>query len=225
MIDFLSGVHRRIHPAGVVIDVAGVGYGVETPLSTLSQMPSVGSPVTLWIYTHVREDAIRLFGFLSYEEKRVFKLLLGFNGVGPKVALAMISTLGVSGIQRAASLELPEDLELVPGIGKRLAEKILLELRGKLGKITESEAFLEGAFQLEKVEQPASSESHSSIHLEDLKSALSNLGFKGKTITPIVDKLRQQEPEADFQVLIKKALQELTRNQGGQSQPPLDQIF
>ena len=91
-IEKLTGVFDTLLPTGVIIDVRGVGYGVEIPLSSLCELPKPGNTLSIWTFTHVREDSIRLFGFLRYEDRLCFEILLGLSGVGPKVALAILST-------------------------------------------------------------------------------------------------------------------------------------
>ena len=127
MIEKLRGQYVASLPKGIVIDVNGVGYGLEVPLSTHSNLPEVGQNVDLWVHTYVREDAIRLYGFQHYVDRVAFEILIGLNGVGPKVALAILSTLTVDQLRKAILLERMDLLQNVPGIDKRLAEKIFVE--------------------------------------------------------------------------------------------------
>lgn len=219
-IERLSGTFAATLPTGIILDVNGVGYGVEVPLSTLVKLPHVGTKVSLWISTFVREDSLRLFGFRTYEDRQTFDVLLSLGGVGPKVALAILSTLTLSAIERAVQKNDTKILESVPGVGARLAEKILVELRPKVSR-------LQVAKQLEIDEDvtrldaaafepvlPGSDEPSASARellFEDLNSALENLGYKDKIIQPLLLKLRKQSEFKDLQDLMRQALKELTQ--------------
>src|SRR3989338_5433184 len=117
MIEFLQGIVTRRLPTGVILNVQGVGYGVDLPLPTLCALPEEGKPCSLWIYTRVREDAIKLFGFSTFEDRQAFSVLLNVSGVGPKVALAILSTLSIAQLKSAVETRQTHVLETVPGIG------------------------------------------------------------------------------------------------------------
>lgn len=207
MIYHLSGRLLQSSPVGVVIDVGGVGYGLETPLSIQASLPEMGSPFSLWVYTHVREESIRLFGFELYIERTLFATLLTISGVGPKVALAMLSTLGMEGVRKAAVLEDAGMLTSVPGIGPRLAEKILVELKVKVPKWAEGEHSEGVPVQASALfEELPSLESQEAF--QDVRSALENLGFKGKQVEPIIKKLKSDPGinQMNFQSILRKAL-------------------
>ncbi len=211
MIGYLAGEHLKTLPYGLILAVNGVGYSIETPLSTLSSLKPEGERIELWIHTLVREDAIRLFGFQTYEEKYVFNLLLTLNGVGPKVGLAMLSTLGVEGVRESAMRESTHLLLQVPGIGPRLAEKIIVELKPKLPKLTEVEFLGSGLSLAQMKRSGGSSENPAALSLLDLKSALENLGFKAKVVDPLLADLSDDARRGlDFQALLKLALGQLT---------------
>ena len=118
--------------AGVVLDVGGVGYEVAVTPQALSELPSVGEEAVLHTHLYVREDTQALFGFTTATERDLFRVLLGASGVGPKVALAILATHGPEDLRRAVSAEDTAALEMVPGIGKRTAQKLILELRPRL---------------------------------------------------------------------------------------------
>ncbi len=220
-IERLSGTFAATLPTGIILDVSGIGYGIEIPLSTLCQLPRVGSKISLWISTYVREEALRLFGFRTYEDRQTFEVLLSLAGVGPKVALAILSTLTLAAIERAVAKNDTKILESVPGVGARLAEKILVELRPKVSRLQAAkqldlqEEFVrldaEGFDPL--VSHGAASEAPSGreILFEDLNSALENLGYKDKIIQPLLLKLRKQSEFKDLQDLMRQALKELTQ--------------
>ncbi|MFY7927888.1 MAG: Holliday junction branch migration protein RuvA [Oligoflexus sp.] len=219
-IERLTGIFAASMPTGIILDVNGVGYGIELPLSTFCHLPRVGQRVSLWIFSHVREDALRLFGFSSYEDRQAFEILLSLSGVGPKVALAILSTLTVGALERAVTQNDGKILEAVPGVGPRLAERILLELRPKMMRLKAAQlldlkddghrldaAAFEGVLPDRRAEQIQTRE----LLFEDLSSALENLGYKDKTIQPLLAKLRKESTEKNFQDLMRVALKQLSQ--------------
>lgn len=220
-IERLTGTFFASLPTGIILDVNGVGYGLELPLSTLCTLPKVGQKISLWIYTYVREDAIRFFGFRSYEDRQAFEILLSLSGVGPKVALAILSTLTVTAIDRAVTQDDGKILESVPGVGPRLAEKIIVDLRPKMMKLKaaqmldkrelhsrlDSEDFDE-ALPLDHGEDQRA---HEEMIFSDLESALENLGYKEKIITPLLTRLRKETPHLAFPDLMRQALKQLSQ--------------
>lgn len=173
----------------MLLDVHGVGYEIELPLSTLASLPAVGETVSLSIHTHVREDDIRLFGFSGVLDRTAFRTMLKVSGVGPKLALAVLG--GLSGNQLAAVINNTDVKRLcaIPGIGKKTAERMILELGGKL--------------QLEKDGQV----SKGAGVFDELASALKNLGFKGARVEQVLGEI-QNEDAADepFEGLLRQAL-------------------
>lgn len=133
MIGRLSGLLAEKNPPQLLVDVNGVGYEVDVPMSTFYNLPSLGERVTLLTHFVVREDAQVLFGFLTAEERATFRLLVKISGVGPRTALSILSGLSVGELAQAVSLQESARLVKVPGIGKKTAERLLLELKGKLG--------------------------------------------------------------------------------------------
>jgi Holliday junction DNA helicase RuvA len=133
MIGRLSGLLAGKSPPQLLVDVHGVGYEVDVPMSTFYNLPALGEPVVLLTHFVVREDAQVLFGFLTPEERATFRQLVKISGVGPRTALAILSGLSVGELAHAVSLQESGRLVKVPGIGKKTAERLLLELKGKLG--------------------------------------------------------------------------------------------
>jgi holliday junction DNA helicase RuvA len=133
MIGRLSGLLAEKNPPQLLVDVNGVGYEVDVPMSTFYNLPALGERVTLLTHFVVREDAQVLFGFLTAEERATFRLLVKISGVGPRTALSILSGLSVGELAQAISLQESGRLVKVPGIGKKTAERLLLELKGKLG--------------------------------------------------------------------------------------------
>ena len=133
MIGRLSGQLAEKNPPQLLVDVNGVGYAVDVPMSTFYNLPALGERVTLLTHFVVREDAQVLFGFLTHEERATFRLLVKISGVGPRTALSILSGLSVGELAQAISMQESARLVKVPGIGKKTAERLLLELKGKLG--------------------------------------------------------------------------------------------
>jgi Holliday junction DNA helicase RuvA len=133
MIGRLSGLLAEKNPPQLLVDVGGVGYEVDVPMSSFYNLPALGERVTLLTHFVVREDAQVLFGFLTAEERATFRQLVKISGVGPRTALSILSGLSVGELARAVSLQESGRLIKVPGIGKKTAERLLLELKGKLG--------------------------------------------------------------------------------------------
>ena len=133
MIGRLTGLLAEKNPPQLLIDVNGVGYEVDVPMSTFYNLPGLGERVVLLTHFVVREDAQVLFGFLTHDERATFRQLVKISGVGPRTALAILSGLSVAELAQAVSLQTAARLIKVPGIGKKTAERLLLELKGKLG--------------------------------------------------------------------------------------------
>lgn len=171
----------------VIVETAGVGYHVIVGMNALSELPPEGREVFLYIYTHVRDDAIELFGFPSVEEKRVFKTLLGVSGIGPKVALNIVSAIPHEDFLKAVEAEDIAFLTRVPGLGKKTAHRLVLELRGKLPR----------------KEQPRDR------IFEDALSALVNLGYRKSDAMGAVEKAYNMG-QSEIEPLIKASLKFLT---------------
>lgn len=184
----------------VVVDVGGVGYEVFIPLSTFYTLPDVDEKVSLKIYTHVREDAIQLYGFLTQEEREVFGLLIGVSGVGPKLARNILSGIAVGDLVTAIGSSDSKKLSSIPGIGGKSAERLILELRDKIKTIV-----LKGAPE-------AREEARESDPLSaDVASALENLGYKPQQAEEAVKKAKAGGEGASFEALLKEALKHLSK--------------
>lgn len=132
MIGRLTGTLLEKHPPQILVDVHGVGYEVDVPMSTFYNLPAVGDKVALYTHFSVREDAQQLFGFLSAKEREVFRTLIRISGVGPRLALSVLSGLNVDELAQAVAMQDGSRLTKIPGVGKKTAERLLLELKGKL---------------------------------------------------------------------------------------------
>lgn len=178
MIAFLRGRVAMVEPDAVVIDVNGVGYRVNVTAAFKTMLP--GNEQEIKVFTHmiVREDDIQLYGFLSPEEISVFTLLLGVNGVGPKAAMAVLSYLSPQGLGRALALEDTSALTMVPGVGKKTAQRILLELKDKFKK-----------FNLNLTEQPQPQVRNGTFpDADDAVAALLALGYSASEARDAVNK-------------------------------------
>ena len=134
MIASLTGILKYKSPTEILIDVNGIGYTVSIPLSTYEKLGDVGSSISLLTYFHVREDAMQLFGFFSDEERRLFKLLISVSGIGPKIAQSILSGMNVEELKSYLISGNVIALTAIPGVGKKTAEHLILELRDKVGK-------------------------------------------------------------------------------------------
>jgi Holliday junction DNA helicase RuvA len=162
MIGQLTGILMHKNPPEVVIDCHGVGYEVSVPMSTFYNLPAAGEKLTLLTHFVVREDAQLLYGFASADERAAFRQLIKISGVGPRTALSVLSGMGVADLAQAITQQEPGRLMKVPGIGKKTAERLLLELKGKLGAEL----------------QAAAGTSHD--HANDILQALVALGYSDK---------------------------------------------
>lgn len=174
----------------VMIDVQGVGYELTCPLTTIEQLPEVGNECILFIKTHVREDQITLFGFTTLSQRRLFEHLTSVSGVGPRLALACLSGMDEQGIVKAVINGDGKRLSSVPGIGKRTAERIILDLRPKFEKAYPLTEAMPDAIPL----------------LDDLRSALLNLGYPVSTVNAYLDEITPQVNELNFDELLRGAL-------------------
>ncbi len=186
----------------IVVDVNGVGYGLLVPSTVFHKLPGVGQDVTLQVYTNVREDAITLFGFLTHLERDVFEILLTANGVGPKLALTILSALEAVQVLEALAQGNRAMLNGISGIGKKTAERLLIELKEKCEK----------RLLLERGEVPAKKRGapameHVAGWTSDLGSALVSLGYRENDVRQIVHEvLRRPEDARDFESGLKLAL-------------------
>jgi Holliday junction DNA helicase RuvA len=197
MIAFLRGKLLEKHPNQVIVETAGVGYDVIIPISTFSTLPDAGAEVALRIHTHVREDALALFGFLTSEEKGLFEKLISVSGIGPTLAIKVLSGLATAAIIDAIRGGHVEQLVRIPGVGKKTAERMLLELKDKLEGLGGGGATAGVSVRAE----PA----FSAIE-QDVLSALLNLGCQRAAAEAAVRKAKATESATDFEPMFRKAL-------------------
>jgi len=200
MIAFLRGTLGDKQPNRLIVDVGGVGYDVAVPLSTFYTLGEVGTAVALHVHTHVREDILALYGFASAIELQIFERLIGISGIGPKLALAVLSGIEVADLVRAVQQGDVVRLTAIPGVGKKTAERIGLELKGKLPAQLAAEV---------AAAQAAAGDAGGLRG--DLLSALLNLGYHRPAAEKAVDAaLARVEPKT-FEAVLKQALRELAR--------------
>lgn len=195
MIAYLNGVLAEKDISKVVVECAGVGYEVAIPLSTFDRLPAEGEPVKLYTHHEVREDAQLLFGFVSKPEREMFELITTVSGVGPKLALAILSGMTVGDLQLAISQGDAKRLATVKGIGKKTAERLVVELRGKINPI---EALANATAETSKEQ---------SAVLRDAMLALAALGMSEETAREKVQRVLEEEPDVrDVEIIIRKSL-------------------
>jgi Holliday junction DNA helicase RuvA len=193
----LSGTVLDLRTDRLVLDVGGVGYDLAIPLGTFSALPPAGEKATVHVHTHVREDALSLFGFATREEKYVFERLISVSGIGPKVALTVLSGLPLPDLIGAIVTQNARVLATIPGVGRKLAERLGLELKEKLA------GFGAGAGA------PSSIGKASAV--EDAIGALENLGYKLSQAEQAVEKAVREVGADDLNKILQAALKSLAR--------------
>ena len=192
MISYLEGKLVKKNPTHVVVDIGGIGYDVNIPVSTYEGLENIGEQVKLLIYQYVREDTLQLYGFCTTEEKETFKLLLGVSGVGPKLALGVLSCMPVEDFHKSI---LEEDIDLltsISGIGKKTAQRLIIELKEKVGKME-----LKGEKITDRI---GTKENEATL-------ALVSLGYGRVEARRVIQQaMGQSERDVSVEELIKKAL-------------------
>jgi Holliday junction DNA helicase RuvA len=194
MIAHLRGKLIAKHPNQAIVEAAGVGYDVTISVPTFSELSSIGADVALHVHTHVREDAIALFGFLHSEEKQLFEKLLSVSGIGPKLAITILSGMAAAEMVGAIKSNDVAKLTKIPGIGKKTAERMVLELRDKVKD-----------FGLEPAAPPASPLE------EDVLSALTNLGYQRPMAEKAVSTVMKNGSPKEFDGMFREALALLSK--------------
>lgn len=195
MIARLKGTLVEKSPNRLIVDVAGVGYDVLVPLSTFYGLGEAGSAVTLRVHTHVREEVIALYGFHTALELDLFERLITINGIGPKLALAVLSGIDTTDLVRAIRTQDVARLTRIPGVGRKTAERIGLELKDRLPQATDVD-----------VVTPDGGDRRT-----DLLSALTNLGYKGAVAEKAVDAALKRAPDAPFEDVLRDVLRGMTK--------------
>lgn len=210
MIAELTGIVSRTSGSFLVLNVGGVGYKVSVPLTVLERLPENSEPLTLMIHTQVREDDISLYGFLEQTELSVFELLLSVSGVGPKVALGLLSASTADDLAQAISSEDVRSLTRVPGVGAKTAQRMVLELKDKIAQF----GFERRVDQIKSGDSVKKRDSNLDLH-EDAVSALTNLGYAKPESQRAVDlalkEMLEKTSEPKFADLLRASLNKLTK--------------
>jgi holliday junction DNA helicase RuvA len=192
----ISGTLAQKIPGEVIVDVGGVGYQVLIPLNVFYQLPEIGAPLSLQIHTHVREDTLQLFGFQDYAEKQMFLLLINVSGIGPKLAINILSGIAATELKRALREGDQSRLVAIPGVGRKLAERLIVELKDRiatLAPVGPESAKLEGDSQI----------------MLDAVSALVNLGYKRPDAEKMVREVLKRG-EQSLETVLKESLRHLS---------------
>lgn len=192
MIALIRGTLVEKRPNQAIVEAAGVGYDVTIPISTFSKLPEVGAETRLRIHTHVREDMFALYGFLTQDEKNLFEKLITVSNIGPSLAIKVLSGMAAGDLQNAIRRNELEKLVRIPGVGKKTAERIVLELRDKLPAPADGDQ--PAAVTLSRLD-------------EDVLSALVNLGCARPAAEAAVKKARAAGIPDEFEPLFRKALE------------------
>lgn len=199
MIASIKGRIIRKSATEIIIDVNGIGYLLLVPLSTFYVLPEIGESVFLNVYTHVKEDALQLFGFNTVEEKKIFQLMISVSGIGPRLAINILSGIAAGDLSEAIADGNLTKLMNIPGIGRKMAERLVFELKTKVVKLTEERP----------IDLPDSAASSQAV-ADDALSALVNLGYKNNVAKQALEKAIKESPEGiTLEEMLKKALKTL----------------
>lgn len=201
MIAHITGKLIHKQPNSIIVDVGGVGYELTVPLSTFYDLGEAGTEVSLRVHTHVREDALQLFGFRTDREKKLFLLLVSVSGIGPKLAVTVLSGLSAEELVQAIRAGNLAKLVGIPGVGKKTAERMLLELKDKAA------AILPPGLE----EPPGTVAQTGDAMREDVISALVNLGYQKPLAEKAVGAVLKDSPDANFTTTLKQSLRTLAK--------------
>ena len=193
MISKIKGKIDELKPTEVVLDVQGVGYGLCIPLSTYEKIQSCRE-ASLYVYTHHKEDQLKLFGFFTADERNLFSMLLNISGIGPALAISILSGISINLLVEAVQSENPGLLTKIPGIGRTKAEKLIFELKRKIKKLISFTG---------EADEPRT-------HKHDAIEALVTLGFDDARSARIVEEITKSDPSASIESIIKDALKLLS---------------
>jgi len=205
MIAHLSGTLLSKQATSVIVDVSGVGYEVSIPLSTFYDLEDLGSTVQLRIYTHVREDAIQLYGFKTARERELFLKLISVSGIGPKLGITLLS--GMSADEMIASIRTNNlaRLTLIPGVGRKTAERLIMELREKVAELSSAQ------LEEELGAKPETTELTEDTVRADALSALLNLGYQRSGAEKAIDAALGEGGDVSVESILRRSLKKLAR--------------
>jgi Holliday junction DNA helicase RuvA len=205
MISHLSGTLLAKHATSVIVDVSGVGYEVTIPVTTFYDLGEPKSPVSLNIYTHVREDALQLFGFRTLRERELFTLLISVSGIGPKSAVAMLSGMSADEIVTAIRTNNYARLTSIPGVGRKTAERLVIELRDKMAALSSP------ALEQELAAGATGAAQSEDALREDTLAALTQLGFPKPAAEKALTSAIQEGGELSVETLLRRSLRQLSK--------------
>ena len=202
MIARISGTLVYKSVQAITLDAHGIGYRVFVPLTTFYELPETGQAITLHIHTHVKEDAINLFGFHTLEERNMFQVMISVSGIGPRLAMNILSGINVADLVDAITGGNLRRLLSIPGVGRKMAERLVLELKDKVLKLDRGQAAPRDRAVPRSPEEAVK---------EDALSALINLGYKNATARDVIEKIMKDTTEIPaLDLLLKSALQQLS---------------
>jgi Holliday junction DNA helicase RuvA len=207
MIAHLSGTLLSKHATSAIVDVGGVGYEVSIPVSTFYELGEVGSPVKLRVYTHVREDLIQLFGFKTARERELFLQLISVNGVGPSLAIKLLSGMNADEIIASIRTNNLVRLVAIPGVGRKTAERLVVDLRDKVAALSSPAAEEEFAARAAAAGVPTSADAMRT----DAMSALANLGYQKAAAEKAVKAAIDEGGELSVEVILRRTLRSLAK--------------
>jgi Holliday junction DNA helicase RuvA len=205
MIAHLSGTLLAKHATSVIVDVGGVGYEVTIPVTTFYDLGEAGESVRLQIYTHVREEALQLFGFRTLRERELFTLLISVSGIGPKSAVAMLSGMSADEIVTAIRQSNYARITSIPGVGRKTAERLVIELRDKMAALSSpalEEQIAAGG--------PTAAQSEDALR-EDTLAALLQLGFPKPAAEKVINGAMQEGGDLSVETLLRRSLRQLSK--------------
>jgi Holliday junction DNA helicase RuvA len=205
MISHLSGTLLAKHATSVIVDVGGVGYEVTIPVTTFYDLGEPNSPVRLNVYTHVREDALQLFGFRTLRERELFILLISVSGIGPKSGVAMLSGMNADEIVMAIRTNNYARLTSIPGVGRKTAERLVIELRDKMAALSSP------ALEQELASGASGAPQSEDALREDTIAALTQLGFPKPAAEKAITSAMHEGGELSVETLLRRSLRQLSR--------------
>jgi len=206
MIAHLSGTLFSKQATSVIVDVGGVGYEVTIPLSTFYDLEDTGKPVQLRIYTHVREDTLQLYGFKTIRERELFLKIISVSGIGPKLGITLMSGMSADEMIESIRTNNLARLTLIPGIGRKTAERLVIELREKMAALATGAVEDDG----QKVQTGPAPTSEEGVR-SDALSALLNLGYQRGPAEKAIEAVMRESPELSVETVLRSSLRKLAR--------------
>ncbi|PJA95356.1 MAG: Holliday junction branch migration protein RuvA [Ignavibacteriales bacterium CG_4_9_14_3_um_filter_34_10] len=195
MIGYLTGKIVLKKPTKIILDVSGVGYLINISISTFEKIPDETETVALFTYLNVKEDALDLYGFWTIDEKEMFELLISVSGIGPKIAQSILSAIQIDDLKESLKFGNLSRLTATPGVGRKTAERMILELKDKIDSLDQIDVSRVSGFSIKN----------------DAVLALTNLGYNQKTATNVIRQIMESKPSITIEELVKNALIQLNK--------------